>query len=161
MPSPPAEKPAAADGQPSSWFPQANFPSRPPPVMMACHYRPEGGCNMSELGADAMRGVPWPSNGLSEIPFRLYTDPEQYRLEQERIFKGPTWNYLCLAAEIPAPGDWVAATLGEVAVIVVRGADGAVNAFVNRCAHRGNLLCLTQKGHGKEIICIYHGWSYD
>ena len=52
---------------------------------------------MSELGADAMRGVPWPSNGLSEVPFRLYTDPEQYRLEQERIFKGPTWSYLCLA----------------------------------------------------------------
>src|SRR5712672_2940192 len=120
-----------------------------------------GGSDMSEHGADAMRGVPWPSNGLSEIPFRLYTDPEQYRLEQERIFKGPTWNYLCLAAEIPAPGDWVATTLGEVAIVVVRGADGAVNAFVNRCAHRGNLLCLTQKGHGKEITCIYHGWSYD
>src|ERR1700720_695821 len=45
---------------------------------------------MSDLGADAMRGVPWPSNGLTEIPFRLYTDPGQYRLEQERIFKGPT-----------------------------------------------------------------------
>ena len=45
--------------------------------------------------------VAWPSNGISEVPFRLYTDPEQYRLEQERIFKGPTWNYLCLAAEIP------------------------------------------------------------
>jgi len=95
------------------------------------------------------------------VPFRLYTDPEQYRLEQERIFKGPTWNYLCLAAEIPAPGDWVATTLGEVAVIVARGPDGAVNAFVNRCAHRGNLLCLTQKGRAKEITCIYHGWSYD
>ena len=95
------------------------------------------------------------------MPFRLYTDPEQYRLEQERIFKGPTWNYLCLAAEIHEPGDWVATTLGEVAVIVVRGADGAINAFVNRCAHRGNLLCLTKQGHGKEITCIYHGWSYD
>jgi len=105
--------------------------------------------------------VSWPSNGISEVPFRLYTDPEQYRIEQERIFKGPTWNYLCLAAEIPLPGDWVATTVGEVAIIVVRGADGAVNAFVNRCAHRGNLLCLTQKGRAKEITCIYHGWSYD
>src|SRR6476659_293569 len=116
---------------------------------------------MSELGTDTLRGVPWPSNGLSEIPFRLYTDPEQYRLEQERIFKGPTWSYLCLAAEIPEPGDWVATTIGEVAIIVARGPDGAINAFVNRCAHRGNLLCLTEKGHGKEITCIYHGWSYD
>jgi anthranilate 1,2-dioxygenase large subunit len=44
---------------------------------------------MSEHGAEAIQGVSWPSNGLSEVPFRLYTDPDQYRLEQERIFKGP------------------------------------------------------------------------
>src|SRR6267378_3434664 len=106
-------------------------------------------------------GLTFPSNALSEVPFRVYTDPEQYRVEQERIFKGPTWSYLCLAVEIPEPGDWVATTVGEVAVVVARGPDGAVNAFVNRCAHRGNLLCLTEKGHGKEITCIYHGWSYD
>ena len=116
---------------------------------------------MSEMGLGVARPVSWPSNGISEIPFRLYTDPEQYALEQERIFKGPAWSYLCLASEVPNPGDWVATTVGEVAVIVARGPDGAVNAFVNRCAHRGNLLCLTRQGHGKEITCIYHGWSYD
>ncbi len=106
-------------------------------------------------------GVAWPSNGISEVPFRLYTDPEQYRLEQERIFKGPSWSYLCLAGEIAEPGDWVATTVGEVAVVVARGPDGAINAFVNRCAHRGNLLCFEGRGHGREITCIYHGWSYD
>jgi phenylpropionate dioxygenase-like ring-hydroxylating dioxygenase large terminal subunit len=116
---------------------------------------------MSVQDAGFDHPVPFPSNALSEVPFRVYTDPENYRLEQERIFKGPTWSYLCLAGEIPNPGDWVATTLGEVAIIVARGPDGAVNAFVNRCAHRGNLLCLTKKGHGSEITCIYHGWSYD
>ena len=95
------------------------------------------------------------------MPFRVYTDPQQYALEQERIFKGETWSYLCLASEIPNPGDWVATTVGEVAVIVARGTDGAINAFVNRCAHRGNLLCLKNSGHDREITCIYHGWSYD
>ena len=99
---------------------------------------------MSEHGAEEMRGVAWPSNGLSEIPFRLYTDPEQYRLEQERIFKGPAWSYLCLAAEIPNPGDWIATTIGETAVVVTRDNDGAINAFANRCAHRGNLLHLSR-----------------
>jgi anthranilate 1,2-dioxygenase large subunit len=116
---------------------------------------------MSVQDLDFTSGVAWPSNGISEVPFRLYTDPEQYRLEQERIFKGPSWSYLCLAGEIPSPGDWVATTVGEVAVIVTRGNDGAINAFVNRCAHRGNLLCLEGRGHGCEITCIYHGWSYD
>ena len=116
---------------------------------------------MSELGADAMRGVPWPSNGLTEIPFRLYTDPDQYRLEQERIFKGPTWSFLCLTAEIPNSGDYIATTIGETAVIVTRDERGEINAFVNRCAHRGNLLCLERQGNVKEIKCIYHGWTYD
>jgi anthranilate 1,2-dioxygenase large subunit len=116
---------------------------------------------MSVQDVSIGRGIAWPSNGLSEVPFRVYTDPEQYALEQERIYEGRTWNYLCLAAEIPEPGDWVATTLGEVAIIVARGPDGAVNAFVNRCAHRGNLLCLTERGSGREITCVYHGWTYD
>ncbi|HZK89734.1 MAG TPA: Rieske 2Fe-2S domain-containing protein [Stellaceae bacterium] len=105
--------------------------------------------------------VNWPSNGISEVPFRVYTDREQYAREQETIFKGESWSYLCLASEIPSPGDWVATTIGEVAIIVARDEAGQVNAFVNRCAHRGNLLCLTGKGQGREITCIYHGWSYD
>jgi anthranilate 1,2-dioxygenase large subunit len=116
---------------------------------------------MSEHAIEPVRGVPWPSNGLTEVPFRLYTDPEQYRLEQERIFKGPCWSYLCLAAEIPNPGDYVATTIGETAVVVTRDAAGGVNAFPNRCAHRGNLLCLERRGNAKEITCIYHGWTYD
>jgi anthranilate 1,2-dioxygenase large subunit len=116
---------------------------------------------MLEPGAQEMRGVSWPSNGLTEIPFRLYTDPEQYQLEQERIFKGPTWNFLCLAAEIPNPGDYVATTIGETAVIVTRDPAGEVNAVVNRCAHRGNLLCLERRGNIQEFSCIYHGWTYD
>ena len=116
---------------------------------------------MSELGAETMRGISWPSNGLSEVPFRLYTDPEQYRLEQERIFKGPAWSFLCLAAEIPNAGDYVATTIGETAVVVTRDTDGGINAFANRCAHRGNLLCIERQGNAKEIKCIYHGWTYD
>ena len=63
--------------------------------------------------------------------------------------------------ELAKPGDYVATTIGETAVIVVRDAAGAINAFVNRCAHRGNLLCLERAGTTKEFSCIYHGWTYD
>ena len=116
---------------------------------------------MSQSTLTAEHGVPWPSNGISEIPFRVYTDQDQYHREQERLFKGPTWNYLCLTVELAKPGDFVATTIGETAVIVVRDAAGAINAFVNRCAHRGNLLCLERQGNVKEFGCIYHGWIYD
>ncbi|MBV8093160.1 MAG: Rieske 2Fe-2S domain-containing protein, partial [Acetobacteraceae bacterium] len=116
---------------------------------------------MPELDTYATQGVPWPSNTLSEVPFRVYTDPEQYRLEQERIFKGPTWSFLCLSAEIANPGDYVTTTIGETAVIVARDLSGNINGFVNRCVHRGNLLCLERHGNVREIKCIYHGWTYD
>src|SRR6516165_9385575 len=134
-------------------------PAYPAPGIMAAIAARRN--NMSELGTYPTRGVPWPSNGLTEIPFRLYTNPEQYRLEQERIFKGPTWSFLCLAGEIANPGDYVATTIGETAVIVTRDTSGKINGFVNRCAHRGNLLCLERRGSVKEIKCIYHGWTYD
>jgi len=112
----------------------------------------------SELTAD--HGVPWPSNGISEVPFRVYTDQAQYAREQERLFQGPTWNYLCLSVELTKPGDFVSTTIGEAAIIVVRDQAGAINAFVNRCIHRGNLLCLERQGNVKEFSCIYHGWIY-
>ena len=116
---------------------------------------------MSQSGLTAEHGVPWPSNGISEVPFRVYTDQDQYDREQERLFKGPTWNYLCLTVELDKPGDFVATTIGETAVIVVRDAAGEINAFVNRCVHRGNLLCLERQGNVKEFNCIYHGWIYN
>ena len=111
---------------------------------------------MSATGA-----LTWPSQSLSDVPFRVYTDPAQYALELERIFRGPTWSYLCLAAEVENPGDWVATTIGETAVIVARDPSGELNGFVNRCAHRGNLLCLERRGNAKELRCIYHGWTFD
>src|SRR4051794_4054076 len=82
--------------------------------------------------------VSWPSGGLTRVPFQLYRDPGQYALEQERIFKGPTWNYLCLAVEVPKAGDYLVTGVGESSVVVTRAQDGALHAFVNRCAHRGS-----------------------
>src|SRR6201997_3828383 len=115
MPNPPAE---ACCGRWSAigMVPASEFPP-PARLLLSCAMSPRGeGSNMSELGADTMRGISWPSNSLSEVPFRLYTDPEQYRLEQERIFKGPTWSFVGLAAEIANPGDYVATPIGETAV---------------------------------------------
>ena len=109
----------------------------------------------------ASRQVAWPSSGLTRVPFRIYCDPDQYALEQERIFKGPTWSYLCLAVEIPNPGDYLVTSVGETPVVVTRSTGGELNAFVNRCAHRGSLLCLKRRGTGDTITCVYHGWSYD
>ena len=46
-------------------------------------------------------------------------------------------------------------------VVVTRDGEGKLHAFENRCAHRGSLLCIEERGEAKEIACVYHNWSYD
>ena len=74
---------------------------------------------------------------------------------------GETWNFLALECEIPNAGDYKTATVGEVPVIAVRDGAGAVNAMVNRCAHRGNLVCIEEAGNAERLTCVYHNWTYD
>lgn len=105
-------------------------------------------------------GPEWPP-GISRVPYWLYQDPAILRAEQTRVFEGPVWNYLCLEADIPNPGDYRTSFLGEMPVIVVRGAAGAIHAFENRCAHRGALIAFEDGGTVKEFTCVYHAWRYD
>lgn len=102
----------------------------------------------------------WPKLDYSRVPYRLYHDPEAYDREQERIFRGPTWNFLGLEAEIPNPGDFRASYAGDTPVIVNRDANGMVHAFVNRCAHRGAMVRRELSGNASEHTCIYHQWCY-
>ena len=104
--------------------------------------------------------VRWPRNDYSRVPYSLYHDRALYELEQERIFKGPVWNYVALEAEIPKPGDFRTCMIGETPVIVNRAKDGSIHAMVNRCAHRGALVRRETHGNAREHVCIYHKWCY-
>jgi anthranilate 1,2-dioxygenase large subunit/terephthalate 1,2-dioxygenase oxygenase component alpha subunit len=104
----------------------------------------------------------WPGDTLASVPYWVYQDPDVYQREQRRIYEGPNWNYLCLEAEIPKPGDFRTTFVGEMPVVVVRDDDGAIHVFENRCAHRGALICIDRCGSGaKSFTCVYHSWSYD
>ena len=103
----------------------------------------------------------WPPEGVTRIPYWVYQDEDIYRREQERIFQGSTWNFVGLEAELPNPGDFKSTFVGEMPVVVTRGQNGEMNAFENRCAHRGALICIKERGSAKEFACIYHNWTYD
>ncbi|HEV2954846.1 MAG TPA: Rieske 2Fe-2S domain-containing protein, partial [Xanthobacteraceae bacterium] len=103
----------------------------------------------------------WPHEGLARVPYWVYSDEDLYAQEQARIFRGRTWNFLCLEAELPGPNTYCRSSLGEMSIVVARDNNGAVHAFENRCAHRGSLLCLKERGEAKEIVCVYHNWTYD
>lgn len=105
----------------------------------------------------------WPAEGITRVPLHVFTDPELYAWEQDLIFRGPTWNFLCLEVEIPAAGDYVTTFVGDSPIIVVRRADGGINALVNRCVHKGSIICYQPKGRRARhnFVCPYHNWIYD
>ncbi len=103
----------------------------------------------------------WPNEGLTRVPYGLYDDEAVYLRERRRLFMGPTWNILGLECEVPNPGDYKTTFLGDIPVVLVRGKDGVLKGFENRCAHRGTLLCLERFGNAKVFTCVYHAWSYD
>src|SRR3954453_18826811 len=103
----------------------------------------------------------WPAEGNTRVPYWVYQDEEIYRLEQERIFRGATWNFVGLDAELPAAGDFKSTFVGEMPVVVARDESGALRCFENRCAHRGALICMHDRGQTKQFACVYHNWTYD
>ena len=97
----------------------------------------------------------------SRAPYGIYSSQEIYDREQERIYRGPTWNFLGLEAEIPQPGDYKSTFVGDTPVVVTRTEEGALAAWVNRCAHRGAMVCRTLRGNATSHSCVYHQWSFD
>jgi glycine betaine catabolism A len=94
------------------------------------------------------------------LPGRYFWDPDVFAREQAAIF-GRLWTCVARADDAPNPGDVLTIDLAGESVLVVRGRDGALRAFLNVCRHRGARLCLEPCGHvGAVIQCPYHAWSY-
>jgi phenylpropionate dioxygenase-like ring-hydroxylating dioxygenase large terminal subunit len=104
----------------------------------------------------------WPEESLARVPYWVYQDEANYKREMERLFEAATWNFVCLEADIPNKGDYRTNHVGIMPVIAVRGADGSINCFENRCSHRGALIAFDDGGNvGNQFRCVYHSWSYD
>lgn len=90
----------------------------------------------------------------------VYTDPEIFELELERIFYR-TWVYIGHTSEVPKEGDYRLRMIGRQPVIMVRGKSGQVRVFMNRCLHRAAMVAEVEEGNTKFFRCWYHGWTYD
>jgi phenylpropionate dioxygenase-like ring-hydroxylating dioxygenase large terminal subunit len=95
----------------------------------------------------------------STLPPACYTSEEFYRREVETIFMR-AWNFLGRVDYIPNPGDFYTVDFVGVPLLIVRGKDRRVRAFINSCRHRGAKVA-TGKGSARAIKCPYHGWVYD
>ena len=91
---------------------------------------------------------------------RYYCDPELFAAEQDRIFER-MWYCAVRSADLPTPGSFRKVQVGRESVLVVRGKDGALNAFLNVCRHRGAAICTEDSGVVKRHLkCPYHAWTY-
>lgn len=103
----------------------------------------------------------WPAQGESRVPYRVFSEQDVHAREQTRIFRGSHWHFVGLEAEVAQPGEFTTTRVGDASVVVARDTDGEIYVFENRCAHRGALICLENRGKAAQFQCVYHAWSYD
>ena len=73
------------------------------------------------------------------VDSRIYSDPVIFEEEQEKIFK-KTWIPVCHESELPNAYDFRTMSIAREPIIVCRGPDNEVRAFLNVCPHRGMII---------------------
>lgn len=96
--------------------------------------------------------------GDGRVHSDLYTNNDIYMQEVRDIFES-NWVFVAHESELPKHGSYLRRTMGVQPVIVTRARDG-IHVLVNRCTHRGNLLCPAERGEKRAFACQYHGWVF-
>lgn len=106
----------------------------------------------------AYANVRKPLREAETLPTWCYTSPDFHRREIERIFE-PAWRLVGREDEFAGAGAFRTIDTFAGPVLVVRGDDGRLRAFLNSCRHRGAQL-LDGQGRCGAIVCPYHAWKY-
>lgn len=93
------------------------------------------------------------------LPGPIYSSPEIYAMEKERIFM-THWLSVGRVEEIPNPGDYFTFEIMDEPIIVSRDLEGQVKVSMNMCLHRG-VAVASGSGNTKDFSCPYHAWLFD
>jgi len=95
-----------------------------------------------------------------EVHRDIYIDPELFALEQQRLWRG-SWVFLGHDSQVPTAGDYFTVDIAGQPLVMLRGADGELRVFFNRCAHKGAKIINAASGNAGAVLrCPYHGWTY-
>jgi len=90
-----------------------------------------------------------------------YNSADRLKEEKETIFK----NFPIVVGavgQLREKGDYFLYDQAEVPIMIVKGEDNKIRAFLNICRHRGVRLLDENEGRiQRNIVCPYHAWSYD
>ena len=97
---------------------------------------------------------------IYRLPVDLYS-PRSWEEEMNAIFRRLPLM-LGLSTELRAVGAYKAMKVLDVPLLMVRGEDGRMRAFINACRHRGRAVTQTQEecGQAKNFVCPYHAWRF-
>lgn len=93
------------------------------------------------------------------LPGYYYFEPDIFALELRSLWRN-TWQFVGRESDVPNPGDYLTCVLGEQPLMLIRTANGELQALHNVCPHRGARL-LENQGNCSFIRCPYHAWTYD
>ncbi len=93
------------------------------------------------------------------IPAPWYTDTPIAELERKAVF-GRTWQAVGRADQVVEAGHYFTAEVAGEPLVVVRGEDGQLRAFLNVCRHHAAAVATEEMGKTSHFRCPYHGWTY-
>ena len=96
-------------------------------------------------------------NTVWKEPVENYCSRERFESEMALLRRLPV--VFCLSAMLPDKGSYIARKAAGTPLLVVRGDDGKVRAFINACRHRG-MQVATGNGCARSFVCPYHAWTY-
>jgi phenylpropionate dioxygenase-like ring-hydroxylating dioxygenase large terminal subunit len=99
--------------------------------------------------------------GVSHTSVEEYYDPARYQREVSLLFRRHP-IMVAFSGQLRKAGDFVVHNDTGQPILVVRGTDGTLRAFLNVCRHRSASVEVKPCGSNKRaFVCPYHGWSYD
>jgi len=96
-------------------------------------------------------------DSVRKEPVSNYLSEERFNSEIDLLRRLPV--VFCLSAMLPDKGSYVARKAAGSPLLVVRGDDGKVRAFINACRHRG-MQVAKDSGCARAFVCPYHAWTY-
>ena len=114
----------------------------------------------ARLLAHAENGTTDWAPGVRRVPVDDYLNAERWEAEMEAIFRRQPLM-LALSMELPGNGSYKTMDVAGRPVLMTRGKDGKVRAFLNVCSHRQAIVMPEACGKASRFTCPYHGWTYN